>query len=146
MTTNTGLGLRFGLDGDDVKMPLSSLYLVAGLPKSHHAWTLADPDSVLRLQHSEGAVNKWWRPEVLGSIVSPGVIPAVKEVDQMTIAGTSKTPITAAKALASSAAIIDKKKCRCANTGATIPNALNPRDPGAGIGLSKLQACQNLQS
>ena len=53
--------------------PLTSLYLVSGLPKSHHAWTLADPDSVLGLQHMEGAVNKWWRPEVLGSTVSPGV-------------------------------------------------------------------------
>ena len=53
--------------------PLASLYLVSGLPKSHHAWTLADPDSVLGLQHMEGAVNKWWRPEVLGSTVSPGV-------------------------------------------------------------------------
>ena len=53
--------------------PLASLYLVSGLPKSHHAWTLADPDSVLGLQHSESAVNKWWRPEVLGSTVSPGV-------------------------------------------------------------------------
>jgi hypothetical protein len=74
-TTNTGLGLGFGLDGDEVKTPLSSLYLIAGLPKSHPAWTLADPDSVLGLQHSEGAVNKWWRPEVLGSTVSPGAIP-----------------------------------------------------------------------
>ena len=53
--------------------PLASLYLVSGLPKSHHAWTLADPDSVLGLQHMDGAVNKWWRPEVLGSTVSPGV-------------------------------------------------------------------------
>jgi len=53
--------------------PLASLYLVSGLPKSHHAWTLADLDSVLGLQHTESAVNKWWRPEVLGSTVSPGV-------------------------------------------------------------------------
>jgi len=52
--------------------PLASLYLVSGLPKSHHAWALADPDSVLGLQHTESAVNKWWRPEVLGSTVSPG--------------------------------------------------------------------------
>lgn len=54
-------------------LPLASLYVVSGLPKSPHTWTLADPDSVLGLHHSEGAVNRWWRPEVLGSTVSPGV-------------------------------------------------------------------------
>jgi nicotinamide N-methyltransferase len=53
-------------------LPLTSLYVVSGLPKSPHTWTLADPDSVLGLHHSEGAVNRWWRPEVLGSTVSPG--------------------------------------------------------------------------
>lgn len=52
--------------------PLTTLYNVSGLPKSPHTWTLADPDSVLGLHHSEGAVNRWWRPEVLGSTVSPG--------------------------------------------------------------------------
>lgn len=53
-------------------LPLTSLYVVSGLPKSPHTWTLADPDSVLGLHHSDGAVNRWWRPEVLGSTVSPG--------------------------------------------------------------------------
>ncbi|KAF8642379.1 hypothetical protein AX16_009647 [Volvariella volvacea WC 439] len=53
-------------------LPLTSLYVVSGLPKSPHTWTLADPDSVMGLHHSEGAVNRWWRPEVLGSTVSPG--------------------------------------------------------------------------
>jgi nicotinamide N-methyltransferase len=53
-------------------LPLTSLYLVSGLPKSPHTWTLADPDAVLGLHHSEGAVSRWWRPEVLGSTVSPG--------------------------------------------------------------------------
>lgn len=53
-------------------LPLSSLYLVSGLPKSPHTWTLADPDAVLGLHHSDGAVARWWRPEVLGSTVSPG--------------------------------------------------------------------------
>ncbi|KAK0465029.1 DENN domain-containing protein [Desarmillaria tabescens] len=52
--------------------PLTSLYVVSGLPKSPHTWTLADPDSVLGLHHSDGAVSRWWRPEVLGSTVSPG--------------------------------------------------------------------------
>ncbi|KAI0639419.1 AEX-3 domain-containing protein [Trametes polyzona] len=53
-------------------LPLASLYVVSGLPKSPHTWTLADPDSVMGLHHSEGAVGRWWRPEVLGSTISPG--------------------------------------------------------------------------
>jgi EEF1A N-terminal glycine/lysine methyltransferase len=53
-------------------LPLTSLYLVSGLAKSPQTWTLSDPDSTLGLHHSEGAVNRWWRPEVLGSTVSPG--------------------------------------------------------------------------
>jgi EEF1A N-terminal glycine/lysine methyltransferase len=53
-------------------LPLASLYVVSGLPKSPYTWTLADPDSVAGLHHSEGAVSRWWRPEVLGSTVSPG--------------------------------------------------------------------------
>lgn len=53
-------------------LPLASLYVVSGLPKSPHTWTLADPDSVLGLHHGDGAVSRWWRPEVLGSTVSPG--------------------------------------------------------------------------
>ncbi|KAK7064234.1 DENN domain-containing protein [Favolaschia claudopus] len=52
--------------------PLTSLYVVSGLPKSPHTWTLADPDAVLGLHHSENAVSRFWRPEVLGSTVSPG--------------------------------------------------------------------------
>ncbi|THH21551.1 hypothetical protein EW146_g15 [Bondarzewia mesenterica] len=53
-------------------LPLTSLYVVSGLPKAPHTWTLADPDSILGLAHTEGAVNRWWRAEVLGSTVSPG--------------------------------------------------------------------------
>ncbi|CAE6471266.1 unnamed protein product, partial [Rhizoctonia solani] len=53
--------------------PLTTLYLVSGLPKSPHTWTLADTDSVAGLHHAEGAVGRWWRAEVLGSSVSPGV-------------------------------------------------------------------------
>ncbi|KZV77646.1 hypothetical protein PENSPDRAFT_679188 [Peniophora sp. CONT] len=52
--------------------PLTSLYVVSGLPKAAHTWTLADADSVMGLAHSEGAVNRWWRAEVLGSTISPG--------------------------------------------------------------------------
>ncbi|KAF8609678.1 hypothetical protein BDV93DRAFT_465079 [Ceratobasidium sp. AG-I] len=53
--------------------PLTTLYLVSGLPKSPHTWTLADTDSVAGLHHADGAVGRWWRAEVLGSSVSPGV-------------------------------------------------------------------------
>ncbi|KAJ7900342.1 AEX-3 domain-containing protein [Mycena olivaceomarginata] len=53
--------------------PLCSLYVVSGLPKSPHTWTLADPDAVLGLHHTDNAVSRFWRPEVLGSTVSPGV-------------------------------------------------------------------------
>lgn len=53
--------------------PLTTLYLVSGLPKSPHTWTLADSDSVAGLHHADGAVGRWWRAEVLGSSVSPGV-------------------------------------------------------------------------
>lgn len=60
-------------------LPLASLYVVSGLPKSPHTWTLADPDSVLGLHHSESAVSRWWRPEVLGSTVSPGAGGAPKK-------------------------------------------------------------------
>ena len=53
--------------------PLASLYVVSGLPKRPQTWTLADPDAVQGLTHSDGAVNRWWRAEVLGSTVSPEV-------------------------------------------------------------------------
>jgi hypothetical protein len=54
------------------KDPLCALYLVSGLPKSPQTWTLADADATAGLHHTEGAVNRWWRPEVLGSTASPG--------------------------------------------------------------------------
>ena len=50
----------------------STLYVISGLPKALNTWTLANPDSVMGLTHSEGAINCWWRAEVLGSTVSPG--------------------------------------------------------------------------
>ncbi|KAF8516154.1 DENN domain-containing protein [Hysterangium stoloniferum] len=52
--------------------PLTSLYVVSGLAKSPHTWQLADVESVLGVRHSEGAVGRFWRPEVLGSTVTPG--------------------------------------------------------------------------
>ena len=170
-TTNTQMAGRFGAlfnaDHNSPPTPLSSLYLVAGLPKSHHAWTLADPDSVLGLQHTDGGVNKWWRPEVLGSTVSPGVLPtssSAKETTSGAMNGanaSSSTPIASANGtakpnnaggasggLASSSASIDTKKNKRrqrSGTNATIPtNVPNPRDPGAGIGLSKSQVAKML--
>ena len=45
---------------------------MSSLPKALNTWTLANPDSVMGLTHSDGAVNHWWQAEVLGSTVSPG--------------------------------------------------------------------------
>ncbi|TFY73376.1 hypothetical protein EWM64_g10636, partial [Hericium alpestre] len=39
-------------------LPLTSLYVVSGLPKAPHTWTLADPDSIMGLAHSEGASRR----------------------------------------------------------------------------------------
>ena len=55
------------------QLPLTSLYVVSGLPKSPQTWTLSDSDVVQGLDHSENALNRFWRPEILGSTVSPGV-------------------------------------------------------------------------
>lgn len=37
-------------------LPLTSLYLVSGLPKSPQTWTLADQDSTAGVHHSEGSL------------------------------------------------------------------------------------------
>lgn len=42
------------------QLPLTFLYVVSGLPKVPHIWSLADPDSVMSLTHSDGAINPWW--------------------------------------------------------------------------------------
>lgn len=54
---------------------LASLYVVSGLPKSPHTWMLADSEGTIGLAHSQGAVGRFWRSEVLGSTVSPGIGP-----------------------------------------------------------------------
>ncbi|KAG9026759.1 hypothetical protein FRB95_008508 [Tulasnella sp. JGI-2019a] len=64
---------RFKDQAPSSNMPLTSLYLVSGLPKNPSTWTLADADSVAGVHHSEGAVGRWWRAEVLGSTITPGV-------------------------------------------------------------------------
>ncbi|KAI0755764.1 hypothetical protein C8Q74DRAFT_1391828 [Fomes fomentarius] len=43
-------------------LPLVSLYVVSGLPKSAHTWTLADTDSVLGLHHSEALKLSFTQP------------------------------------------------------------------------------------
>jgi nicotinamide N-methyltransferase len=72
VATTRSVGLPQPAPPSGPTFPLTSMYIVSGLPKSPHTWTLADPDSVNGLHHSEGAVTRWWRPEVLGSTVSPG--------------------------------------------------------------------------
>lgn len=73
-------------------MPLASLYVVSGLPKRPQTWTLADPDAVQGLTHSDGAVGRWWRAEVLGSTVSPGVGGGKKK--KVTKGHTSQTEVS----------------------------------------------------
>ena len=78
-------------DSTQSQLPLTSLYLVSGtfsspvreladplplflgLPKNPSTWTLADSDSIAGVHHSESAVGRWWRAEVLGSTITPGV-------------------------------------------------------------------------
>ncbi|KAH8927466.1 hypothetical protein BT69DRAFT_1330378 [Atractiella rhizophila] len=71
---------------------LAVLYLVCGLPKDPSCWTLSDhttdllpsnptslsmPTAQAAPAHLEGAVSRWWRPEVLGTTVSQsGVEPS----------------------------------------------------------------------
>ncbi|GAA5895118.1 hypothetical protein JCM5296_000885 [Sporobolomyces johnsonii] len=56
--------------------PVASMYLVAGLPKDPSTWTLSGSDpsdpSTPMPDHSENAVPRFWRPEVLGCTVTGG--------------------------------------------------------------------------
>ncbi|WAQ82704.1 hypothetical protein PtA15_3A68 [Puccinia triticina] len=47
---------------------LASIYMVCGLPKNPQCWTLAQPD--YPPTHLQGALPRFWRPEVLGTTVS----------------------------------------------------------------------------
>ncbi|MBW0481814.1 hypothetical protein O181_021529 [Austropuccinia psidii MF-1] len=47
---------------------LASLYIVCGLPKDPQCWTLAQPDHLPC--HLDGAVPRFWRPEILGTSIS----------------------------------------------------------------------------
>lgn len=59
---------------DGPRKTLASLYLVAGLPKDPNNWALAENDSDIGLEasHMENAVPRWFKAEVLGSMVSGG--------------------------------------------------------------------------
>lgn len=54
-------------DGNTV----AQLYIVAGLPKDPAVWTLAEEDCVTGVHHMEGAVGRFWRPEILGCSICP---------------------------------------------------------------------------
>lgn len=60
---------------DGPRKTLASLYLVAGLPKHPNNWALAENDSDIgtgEAAHMENAVPRWFKAEVLGSMVSGG--------------------------------------------------------------------------
>lgn len=56
-----------GGDGNTI----AQLYAVFGLPKDPAVWTLAEEDCVAGVHHTEGAVGRFWRPEVLGCSICP---------------------------------------------------------------------------
>lgn len=56
-----------GGDGNTV----AQLYAVFGLPKDPSVWTLAEEDCVAGVHHMDGAVGRFWRPEVLGCSICP---------------------------------------------------------------------------
>lgn len=109
--------------------PLTSLYLVSGLPKSPKTWTLADPDSVLGLHHSEGAVGRWWRAEVLGSNFSPGVSGKKKKRSRNESAGSVEGPgpsqglDTSSKSVGLSKADLGKMLSKALKVCTSIPHS-----------------------
>ena len=50
---------------------IAQLYAVFGLPKDPSVWTLAEEDCVSGVHHIDGAVGRFWRPEVLGCSICP---------------------------------------------------------------------------
>lgn len=63
---------------DGPRKTLASLYIVAGLPKDPSNWALAENDAdtgsgiASEAAHMENAVPRWFKAEVLGSMVSGG--------------------------------------------------------------------------
>ncbi|EST05323.1 DENN domain protein [Kalmanozyma brasiliensis GHG001] len=58
-------------DGNNI----AQLYAVFGLPKDPAVWTLAEEDCTNGVHHMEGAVGRFWRPEVLGCSICPPLNP-----------------------------------------------------------------------
>lgn len=56
-----------GGDGNTI----AQLYAVFGLPKDPSVWTLAEEDCVVGVHHLDGAIDRFWRPEVLGCSICP---------------------------------------------------------------------------
>ncbi|KAK0556930.1 Protein N-terminal and lysine N-methyltransferase efm7 [Tilletia horrida] len=80
---------RYG-DGNTI----AQLYAVFGLPKDPAVWTLAEEDCVSGVQHLDGAVGKYWRPEVLGCSICPS--PAEVIADMVAERKRSGSTITGA--------------------------------------------------
>lgn len=66
-------------EGGGPRKTLASLYLVAGLAKDPANWTLADTD--IEPSHLEQAVPRWFKAEVLGTMVSGGTEGALEALD-----------------------------------------------------------------
>ncbi|KAK0521402.1 Protein N-terminal and lysine N-methyltransferase efm7 [Tilletia horrida] len=68
-------GGRYG-DGNTI----AQLYAVFGLPKDPAVWTLAEEDCVSGVQHLDGAVGRYWRPEVLGCSICPSPAEVISDM------------------------------------------------------------------
>lgn len=66
-------------EGSGPRKTLASLYLVAGLARDPANWTLADTD--FEPSHLEQAVPRWFKAEVLGTMVSGGTEGALEALD-----------------------------------------------------------------
>lgn len=71
--TNLNSGTQWASDknGGGDGNTIAQLYAVFGLPKDPAVWTLAEEDCVAGVHHAEGAVGRFWRPEVLGCSICP---------------------------------------------------------------------------
>jgi nicotinamide N-methyltransferase len=71
--TNINSGTQWASDksGGGDGNTIAQLYAVFGLPKDPAVWTLAEEDCVAGVHHAEGAVGRFWRPEVLGCSICP---------------------------------------------------------------------------
>ncbi len=70
---------------------LAQLYAVFGLPKDPSVWTLAEEDCVHGVHHADGAVGRFWRPEVLGCSIcpSPSELRASADADAAKLSGSA---------------------------------------------------------